>query len=642
MKTKTMKKILILFGLLIAAISYGQNSVIHIGGVDAYSKTQLQTSGLSSINAINLTNTDEFITYKYEIPDTIYTTVGTEFNIWWDSYYLGLEKYYFDVISSVGNVLDRCWRFTPAATGVENIVITATNKYGVIAIIDSVTIVINNTINPSLNGKNILSIGNSLTAGGIWVNEVDTLINASGITSNFIGTKGIINKHEGIGGKTIAQFITAGSPFYINSKLDFQAYIADSTTANGIDIVIIQLGINDVDKDDLLTAAQITTLKNNCVSLVNAIHSSADGYPNAKIYFSVPPVGANYLKGSTHYNHNYFKNITSLWNAIYNQYQYSLNIDFIPSFLNVDREYGYPKTYQQISARNTDTVLLSNQTVHPDTSGYYQIADMIFSGLTKYTSNDAELIFNTDQTPIDQIALQLRVTSGKIVNIVWGNDDTTEVVGNGITTTTYNSNYLVEGEYVIKIIGDVNEILRLYTTNNTNLSFDIAQCSKMPKINLFGSDLSHAYGDISVFASCPLLKDLLLGRSGEYVYGDIAILKNITGLIDLTMNGVTNGPYTYGDLGELMNLNFTTQLSLYPKNNDTPYTVSLQDTSRWNCNVSLSYNNLSATSVDNLLISLSRGIITSKIISIITGNATRTSASDAAVAILQGRGCTIN
>jgi lysophospholipase L1-like esterase len=641
MKTKTMKKILILFGLLIAAISYGQNSVIHIGGVNAYSKSQLQTAGQAQVNANNLTNTDEFIIYKYSIPDTIYATVGTEFNIWWDAYYLGEVPYYFDVRADVGNVLDRCWRFTPTVTGVEDIVITGTNQYGVMALTDSVTIIINDTVTASLNDKNILCIGNSLTAGGFWVNEVDTLINSAGLTSNFIGTEGTVNKHEGIGGKTIAQFITAGSPFYINTKLDFQAYIADSTSATDLDIAIIQLGINDVDKDDLLTAAQITTLKNNCVSLVNAIHSVADGYPNAKIYFSVPPVGANYLKGSTHYNQNYYKNITLLWNAIYSQYQDSANVEFIPSFLNVDREYGYPKTYQRISARKTDTILLSNQTVHPDTSGYYQIADMVFSGLTSFTSNDAELVMNTDQTPVDQIALQLRVTNAKVVNIIWGNGDTTEVTGNGTTTTTYNSNYLAEGYYVIRITGEINEILRLYTASNANLSFDVAQCSKLPKMNLFSADLSHSYGNISVFTDCPLLKDLLLGRAGEYIYGDIATLKNITGLIDLTLNGVTTGPNVIGDLGELMNLGFTTQFLVNTKNGE-PYTVSLQDTSRWNCTVNVSYNSLSSTSVDNLLINLSRGIITGKTITINAGNSARTSASNAAVTILQGRGCTIN
>lgn len=55
----------------------------------------------------------------------------------------------------------------------------------------------------------------------------------------------------------------------------------------------------------------------------------------------------------------------------------------VSAHLNLDTDYNFPSSSVAVNSRNTTTISMQNNGVHPDTNGNAQIADM-YAGIIKY------------------------------------------------------------------------------------------------------------------------------------------------------------------------------------------------------------------------------------------------------------------
>ena len=66
-----------------------------------------------------------------------------------------------------------------------------------------------------------------------------------------------------------------------------------------------------------------------------------------------------------------------------NDTQRALNRFLVSAHLNLDTDYNFPSSSVAVNSRNTTTISMQNNGVHPDTTGNAQIADM-YAGIIKY------------------------------------------------------------------------------------------------------------------------------------------------------------------------------------------------------------------------------------------------------------------
>jgi lysophospholipase L1-like esterase len=321
------------------------------------------------------------------LPDTIMVGLGREFNLWWKALLKNPSDYYIKVTASNGNNKERCYRYTPTSVDTFSFNINVYNLNQKLDHSYQSVIMAVDTTGTSANGKTILTIGNSLTAGKDWVEEINELLKLNGDTLTFIGTQGTGDDlHEGRSGWNFYQFITSGSPFFAGGGLDFVSYIEDTCGESTLDFVIIQLGINEFGVSLLKSEAQITSAYTNLNLLITGILTD---YPNAQIIVSLSPVCADSRDGfGDNYGNSYNRiayevNMIRMFNLFIENYSDDSNIHIAPTFLWIDRDYGYLTQSVNISARYAVSITENSNAVHLSASGYDQMADAIFSVIRK-------------------------------------------------------------------------------------------------------------------------------------------------------------------------------------------------------------------------------------------------------------------
>ena len=349
----------------------------------------LAGTSFSSVPLIALMNRDyatkEYVDSITPIPYTklsftksINVAQGRELNIW-----KALSKQTLLFTSTVGEHRERCYRL--AASTVANtalsVIETGVNKsYSSVLTLKVVS------SSTAVTGKQILVIGDSLIAANTIVNELSTLLGNNG-TNLFLGTQGTPTHHEGRSGWTFSGFTTSNggqNPFWDGTKVNFKNYMSVNNNFGGtdnIDICYIQLGINDVYGN-----TSLSTIIANAKILIAALRSD---YPSCKIILGIPPIscstqdgfGKNY--GAATNMLTYENNMKEYWSEAILQYdeaRYNAAVTVCQSGLWVDRDYGYPKETVNVSARDSaDQVSVFSNALHPNTSGYTQIADAVYS-----------------------------------------------------------------------------------------------------------------------------------------------------------------------------------------------------------------------------------------------------------------------
>ena len=314
--------------------------------------------GTTPENIINYSDVDLWL------PDTIYITNGTTITLYNDNVaYINVQKkgrLHYDWTCAIGYQTDSCYVLTSVVDG--NYTIKCYAKTPLNTIVDSCSSVIKIEPKIAIGNKNILAIGNSLTAQGwIYMNPVidDTL----NITLTSLGTKGSNpNKHEGIAGYTYALFLSSSSPFWIGGSFHIDTYITTLLSGVQPDIIRISLGINEC-----AGLIPVATTINNTTTFIDYILSQT----TAKIIIEMPTTCentsagwlANY--GSTTNYEPYILLIRELNKQIWNKFkfgQYNARVDVGYGTLTIDRDNGYPKTLG-----------VHNNGVHPNQTGYQEL-----------------------------------------------------------------------------------------------------------------------------------------------------------------------------------------------------------------------------------------------------------------------------
>ena len=333
------------------------------------------------------------IDYNLLLPDTIYSAIGKQANIYFENLGLDVPSHlYWDVSASVGDQYQRWWRNTATVGIGNNYSMSIYLKNSQNLPIDTITSNIKIVNGDSLYHKTyILCIGDSRTNSNYWTNELSVL---GGDSLSFIGTQdaGTSSANEGYSGKTWAWFLDdVSSPFRFNSKFDYNKYL-DTNSLYSPDVVIIRLGTNDVfSQTDAAISSKMTAIFNDADSILNVIHNYNPACKIGLVLETPPPPsqdGYGYaLHGNNYLRMQYAKNIHYYNQQLINKYgangtDKKSYISLIPFSNGLDIVYGYPTVKIPVNEYSTDSIYIYTNDVHENESGYRQEGAIAFSWLS--------------------------------------------------------------------------------------------------------------------------------------------------------------------------------------------------------------------------------------------------------------------
>ena len=230
--------------------------------------------------------------------------------------------------------------------------------------------------------RNVMFLGDSITAYGLYPKEVVNLFANDVMDVNLVGTLGDkYGLHEGRGGWTSQHYCQASSfngstnAFYnpTTKTFDFAYYMKTNGFAH-IDDVFINLGINDM--------AQNLGLE-NIIGYYNQMINSIRAYnPKVRIFIGlcILPYSGNY---STAHNYTQFMKSQrlALHERLIAEYDERENegIYVVPFNLTIDTEHDFKFEEKPLSHRNnTVKVKYCTDVTHPSLVAYNKMADMCF------------------------------------------------------------------------------------------------------------------------------------------------------------------------------------------------------------------------------------------------------------------------
>jgi len=352
------------------------------------------------------------------MPSAFYAVPGVELNIYFDNITLpsDIKSLNFDVDCKYGRQDRERWRFTPEDKDVGSFPLSV-KVFGMDSkLLGEATTTI--FVSPKDAGRDrnisILLVGDSLTDISIYPKELLKLFKNPGNPSvKFIGShagsgnppKEDAPLFEGYGGWTWSAFCTkyvekpadaavkgayrhGSSPFVFLKNgvpaLDFKEYCDRKNEGKAPDYITVFLGANDIfAADDTNIATTIDTAVKHADILLSEFRKTG---PNTKIglVIPVPPTatqdafGENYNCGQTRWQ--YRKNQHRLAERMLRKFsgKEKENIFLIPCYASIDCVNNYPKSEQQINARNQRKILRDSNGLHPAPEGYGQIADSVY------------------------------------------------------------------------------------------------------------------------------------------------------------------------------------------------------------------------------------------------------------------------
>ena len=228
--------------------------------------------------------------------------------------------------------------------------------------------------------RNVMFIGDSITANGLYPKEVVNLFANDEMNVNLIGTVNIGGvPHEGHGGWTSKDFCEVQSfndytnAFYNPETQTFDfTYYMTTNGFDGVDDVFITLGINDMAKN--LGIENIIGYYNQMINSIRAYN------PKIRIFIGlcILPYSGKY---STAHNYGQFSKAQrlALHERLIEEYDERENEGFyvVPFNLTIDTENDFKFEEKPLSRRN-DTVKVKYCTdvTHPSVVAYNKMADM--------------------------------------------------------------------------------------------------------------------------------------------------------------------------------------------------------------------------------------------------------------------------
>ena len=344
-------------------------------------------------------------------PATMYWLEGEQLNVYFDNIIFGKlfqkrDDFYTSAFSYRGRFLEKKYRVTP--TDDFFFKIKAENESGFIEKYTNVKTSL--LTNGSGITRKILGLGDSTIANGYMLYVIKQFFASDVMDVNFVGTKTdntVLN--EGRSGWAYSTFNSnyAGNPFWNTgtSAFDFSYYLTSTSQTMGAnDWVFIQLGINDLFAASYLEPtldidARIISMQNHLTNMIASIHAYNSGI-RIGISITIPPAisqdaSGNYSDGSGNpfnsakYSLEYYvkKGLVKWWEYLLETYDNTTSatnkIYLIPTNVCIDRTNNFPKKTEQLDSVNTTMVNVQNNDVHPETTGYQQMAKA-FIGVIKY------------------------------------------------------------------------------------------------------------------------------------------------------------------------------------------------------------------------------------------------------------------
>lgn len=237
--------------------------------------------------------------------------------------------------------------------------------------------------------------------GAVYTVQEYTLVGGAGTITCSVDSggasqaAGTLTKTFGAGDAEIAftaSEAVSGNPFWIGGQLNFAQYLTNAGYA-APDWVSIALGINDIyaQTDDVAASAAADAAFAKLDLLIASI-KTASASTKIALLIPTPPAasqdafGANYGTGQTRWRDK--RNILIWARQMILKYagQEANRIYLVPSNLGLDTDNNYPRAAAEpVNSRNTAVqVSRQNNGVHPDASGYRQIADQLWAFLKFY------------------------------------------------------------------------------------------------------------------------------------------------------------------------------------------------------------------------------------------------------------------
>lgn len=203
---------------------------------------------------------------------------------------------------------------------------------------------------------------------------------------------GVLTKSSGSGDATItfsSYSSDSQNPLwdYGNNKMTFIPY-ADEYCNGQIDAVYTLLSWNGQSPHRTDFSSVIDCIK----IFADTLHSE---FPSAKLKImgvQVPSInggmGANYGATGSGYADGYGMietalNMNNAYQDFANTDEYSSFVEFINVSSQFDSENNMPQVAHAVNTRNTETEMRGTNGVHPTTSGYYQIGDIVYRNVVK-------------------------------------------------------------------------------------------------------------------------------------------------------------------------------------------------------------------------------------------------------------------
>ena len=338
-----------------------------------------------------ITNISNSLSVDIMLPDTIYSVVGHEHNIYfWNTIKCSnIHDYTIRVSganyeSGIKNLGD-CVRMKPTAA--KNQVLSF-KVYKNDALLREKSTTIKMIADNKPSARKVIFIGDSMVENGY---EIAELKNMFGEDMTFYGTRQGGQRdsgdtwqtvyHEGRSSWDSGEYLNSASKnnvanaFYNSSvsKFDFSYYMNNNTSFNDVTDVFIQLGNNDADK---MTKEQYVS---NIQYIIDDIHKYNS---NIKVFVCVPSpvVNDGYAYGIRNYvDVQYSKN--HLFECGKHLMENVKNAICVPIYQNLDCYNDFPKSEVAFSARNPDKHTVCNDNVHPSKYGFYKFADTLYCAI---------------------------------------------------------------------------------------------------------------------------------------------------------------------------------------------------------------------------------------------------------------------
>lgn len=290
------------------------------------------------------------------LPDTIYMALGNTIELYNDDIaFIRLNdmSLHFTWTHEKGMSDNKKFYWTANQTGNVKLKIKC---FHINEPVDSATTILKVVKKINTDIKNLITIGNSLTALG-YVYQFQQVLLDMDFEVNPVGTQGSPYKHEGHSGWMFSTYLGSGSPFFIQNEISIKKYVEDNDLQSP-DIIRISLGINDCFGD-----SPMDDIVRNASILIDDIFND---YPNSLIIIALPPLsegtGAGWIRdyGDLSNFEPYLLRMRELWKRLYAKYgygKYDKNIQLSFDGLFIDRINGYP----------------IDNGVHPNQTGYSQL-----------------------------------------------------------------------------------------------------------------------------------------------------------------------------------------------------------------------------------------------------------------------------